>query len=278
MDPHEVAEADAQFRRYDPERWRATLFAPAPLRARLTALYAFNVEIARVRETVSEPMLGQIRLQWWREALAEIAAANISAAKISAGGTLRKHPIVAVVAAAGLDLAALGRAIDGRERDLDDAPFSGIADMEAYARATSGSIFTAAFAAAACDTAPAEDLGAGYALAGMVRALPFYARQRRLPLPADLMAKAGLAPETIHEGKAGAKIAAAIEPIVHRARDLLETPIPRAALPAALPASLARIWLERLAACGFDPFASALQAPHPGDIWRLLWVRLSGRL
>ncbi len=268
MDPHELAEADAQFRRYDPDRWRATLFAPAPLRARLTALYAFNVEIARVRETVSEPLLGQIRLQWWREALGEIAA----------GGSVRKHPIVACVAAADLDLAALGRAIDGRERDLDDAPFADLAEMAAYARETSGSIFKAAFGAAASDTSAAEDLGTGYALAGIVRALPFYARQRRLPLPADLIAQAGLAPEAIHEGKAGIRIAAAIEPIVHRARDLLEARIPRAALPAALPAALARLWLKRLAANRFDPFSTALQAPHPGDVWRLLWVRLSGRL
>jgi phytoene synthase len=268
MDPHAVAEADAQFRRYDPDRWRATLFAPAALRARLTALYAFNVEIARVRETVSEPLIGQIRLQWWREALAEIAV----------GGALRKHPIVACVAAAGLDLAALGRAVDGRERDLDDAPFSDMADMAAYARETSGSIFKAAFAAAGCDMSAAEELGTGYALAGIVRALPFYARQRRLPLPADLIAEAGLTAENIHEGKAGPKIAAAIEPIVHRARDLLEAPIPRGALPAALPAALARMWLKRLAASRFDPFAPSLQAPHPGDVWRLLWVRLSGRL
>ena len=217
---------------------------------------------------MSEPLLGQIRLQWWREALAEIAA----------GGAVRKHPIVACVAAAGLDLAALGRAIDGRERDLDDAPFSDIAEMANYARETSGSIFKAAFAAADCATASAEDLGTGYALAGIVRALPFYARQRRLPLPADLIAAAGLSAEAIHEGKAGPKIAAAIEPVVHRARDLLEAPIPQAAVPVALPAALARIWLKRVAACRFDPFASALQAPHPGDIWRLLWVRLRGRL
>jgi phytoene synthase len=271
MDPDAFAEADAQFRRYDPERWRATLFAPAPLRAKLVALYAFNVEIARVRETVSEPILGQIRLQWWREALDEIAA----------GGAVRKHPIVKAVADANLDLAALGRAIDARERDLDDSLFADIAALEAYASRSAGSIFEAAFAAAGVDAAAqANALGTGYAMAGILRALPFFARQRRTPLPLDLIEAAGLAPETIHEGKAGSAIAAVTRPIAKRAAELLDRArtAPRTALPAALPCVLARLGLRRLAAANHDPFAPELQAPHPGDIWRLAFARLSGRV
>lgn len=268
MDPQSLAEAQSQFRRYDPERWRATLFAPADLRLRLVALYAFNIEIARVRETVSEEILGHIRLQWWREALAEIAA----------GGRVRKHPIVACVAAAKLDLGCLNRAIDARERDLDDLLFADIGALEAYAAESSGAIFEAAFLAADADAGPAKRLGTGYALAGLLRAVPFFARQRRILLPADLLAKAGLAAETIHEGKAGAAIAACVEPIARLALDLLETNVPRSGLVPALPAALAKLSLRRLAANGFDPFAPALQSPHPGDVWRLLWTRLSGRL
>ena len=268
MDPQSLAEALSQLRRYDPERWRTTLFAPAPLRSRLVALYAFNVEIARVRETVSEAILGQIRLQWWREALAEIAA----------GGPFRKHPIVDCVAAAKLDLACLERAIDARERDLDDAPFSDLAALEAYAEASSGSIFEAAFLAADADPGPAKALGTGYALAGLLRAVPFFARQRRCLLPADLLASSGLDVEAVFEGKAGPAIAACIEPIAIRAGKLLGTNVPRSALLPALPAAIAKLSLRRLAKSGFDPFAPSLQTPHPGDIWRLLFARLSGRL
>lgn len=54
--------------RLDPDRWLTTLFAPDASRPGLFALYAFNAEIARARESVSQPMIGQIRLQWWREA------------------------------------------------------------------------------------------------------------------------------------------------------------------------------------------------------------------
>src|SRR5947209_17487808 len=69
------AEADrlspvaALVRRHDHDRYQTVLFAPADRREALFALYAFNYEIARVRESVTQPMLGQIRLQWWREVI-----------------------------------------------------------------------------------------------------------------------------------------------------------------------------------------------------------------
>jgi phytoene synthase len=53
-------------RRHDRDRYMTALFAPAARREALFALYAFNYEIARVREAVTQPTLGQIRLQWWR--------------------------------------------------------------------------------------------------------------------------------------------------------------------------------------------------------------------
>src|ERR1700754_1130440 len=61
-------------RRHDPDRYLTALFAPAALRESLFALYAFNLEIARTHEAVREPMMGRIRLQWWRGAIAEAAA------------------------------------------------------------------------------------------------------------------------------------------------------------------------------------------------------------
>src|SRR5882757_10127749 len=76
-------------RRHDRSRYQTALFAPAGRREALLALYAFNYEIARVRETVTQPMLGQIRLQWWRE--------NIVAA--FEDGVVRHHPVVQPLAA-----------------------------------------------------------------------------------------------------------------------------------------------------------------------------------
>ena len=74
----------ALVRRHDRDRFQTALFAPAAHREALFALYAFNYEIARVREIVREPMLGRIRLQWWREAMAAAFA----------GGPVRRHEVV----------------------------------------------------------------------------------------------------------------------------------------------------------------------------------------
>src|SRR5713101_6422739 len=79
----------ALVRRHDRDRYQTALFAPADRREALFALYAFNYEIARVREIVTQPMLGEIRLQWWREA---VAAAY-------AGAPPRQHEVVAPLAA-----------------------------------------------------------------------------------------------------------------------------------------------------------------------------------
>src|SRR5689334_20676146 len=74
----------ALVRRHDRDRYQTALFAPADRRDALFALYAFNYEVARVRENVSQPMLGQIRLQWWREVIAASYA----------GAPARRHEIV----------------------------------------------------------------------------------------------------------------------------------------------------------------------------------------
>ena len=63
------AQCEAEIRRDDADRWIASLYWPAPARPRAQALLAFDLEIARVRATVSEPMPGEIRYQWWRDAI-----------------------------------------------------------------------------------------------------------------------------------------------------------------------------------------------------------------
>ena len=70
-----AAYCEAEVRRDDPDRWLATLFLPEAARAPVHALLAFNGEIAKIRDLVSEPMLGEIRYQWWRDAMHRTAAA-----------------------------------------------------------------------------------------------------------------------------------------------------------------------------------------------------------
>src|SRR6476659_7041720 len=88
-DADRLSPVAALVRRHDRDRFQTVLFAPAARREALFALYAFNYEIARVRESVTEPTLGRIRLQWWRE--------NIAAA--FEGGAVRHHPVVEALTA-----------------------------------------------------------------------------------------------------------------------------------------------------------------------------------
>ena len=102
----------AEIRRYDRDRFLTALFAPPAIRENLFALYAFNHEIAKTRESVSEPMVGRIRLQWWREALDGIEA-----------NEPRKHEVVEALYHAqqsGLKIDSLRPLIDAREFDLDE--------------------------------------------------------------------------------------------------------------------------------------------------------------
>ena len=80
-----MPETDASYcanilRRQDPDRYLTALFAPADRRPDLFSLYAFNLELARARESVSEPIMGRMRLQWWRDALAETLVPQLEAA------------------------------------------------------------------------------------------------------------------------------------------------------------------------------------------------------
>ena len=78
------AHCEALVRAADKDRFLAALFAPAAHRGALYALYAFNIEIARVRESIHEPLAGEIRLQWWTDAIAGKAAGDAQANPVAA--------------------------------------------------------------------------------------------------------------------------------------------------------------------------------------------------
>lgn len=269
-----------QVRRFDRERYLCLLFAPEPARSHLLALYAFNLEISKIRETVSEPLLGQIRLQWWREALAEFAR-----------GTVRAHPIAEALSAAikgrPVRPALIERLLVTREADLDDSLPENLEAMEAYARGTSGALQQAALDVlgekSEAAHAAADQAGAAWALLGLLRAVPFQARRRRLFLPADLLAKEGVEADAVFEGRPGPGLAAVARVTAGRAGELLAAArrlardVPRSALPVLLPAVFADIHRQRLVKVGFDLFSPKLSEPVPFDALRLALAGWRGR-
>ncbi len=130
---------DAQLKRTDPDRWLSSRFiADAGKRADVVALYAYDGELARAPRVASNPLLGEMRLTWWREALDEIYE----------GRGVRKHPVALALATAverhGLDRAPLERMIDARYRELDATPLTS-EDAMVLASGTAGAAAEVAF-------------------------------------------------------------------------------------------------------------------------------------
>lgn len=153
---------DDLVRRVDPDRWLATRFITDPAaRADVIALYSLNYELARVAGGVSNALMGEIRLTWWREAMEEV----------SAGKTPRKHPNVEALAASAFDHNALAILADARFVDLDEGPLKDEAAVFAYIDATAGALAVLAARRLDPDADPHAVKGAARAwgLAGLWR-------------------------------------------------------------------------------------------------------------
>jgi len=244
-------------RRADHDRYLSTLLAPAARRDSLMVLYAFNVEIARVSEVVSEPMLGEIRLQWWREALEAIANGQASGHEVAlAIDTLHR--------VSPFPLALCRQLIDARARDLSDEPFADMEALQDYAAGTSGSLMRMAgqlLKVQALDTVEDQIIahaGLAYAYTGLMRALPFHASQGRIDLPLDLMGRCDVDPHDILSGRMTPGLRLALDELIERAHEELAQAraktLSGTILPAVLPASLCDAYLNIIAAPDFDPF------------------------
>ena len=280
MDPPKSSYCAEQVRRFDPDRYLTVLFAPAERRPSLFAIYAFNLEIAKTAEVVSEAPLGLLRLQWWRDILAAIEAGQESRHEVA-------EPLAEAVRRHGLDLALLGRLIDAREFDLERRAPEDLAALEAYAEGTSSGLVHLALQilgveAAAAGTA-GRHTGIAGALAGLLRAVPFHAAAKRLYLPRDLSEAAGLRIGDLFELRSSPALCRIAEQVAARAHEHLRAAralrgqVSRAAHPALLGATLAEQALARLARAGYDPFDTRFQERPPGRAWRLAWASLRGR-
>lgn len=163
--PTAAKDLDTVVRRADPDRWLASRFiSDAEARADVIALYAFNHELARVAETVREPLMGEIRLTWWREALDEIFA----------GGAARRHPVVDALGAAvrrrNLARAPLEAMVEARFADLEPAALAEDAALDAYVDGTAGALMALAVAVVAgVEAHGVRPAARAWGLAGLLR-------------------------------------------------------------------------------------------------------------
>jgi 15-cis-phytoene synthase len=257
----DYAHCEALLKRDDRDRWFANLFLPARLRPHVNALYAFSLEIARVRQLVSEPALGEIRFQWWREVLAgEGEAAHPVAAALldtMARFNLPREPFLGL--------------IDARLFDLYDAPMPSVTVLEAYATATAGSLFrlAATILGAADDNAAADHAGIAYAVTGLLRAMPWHLAAGQIYVPLDLLAAHGLDAAGLRAARDKPAFLAALTDLRALARRHLGAfAAAGAGTGAYLPLALCEPYLREMERFGYDPFASRIDLPE----WRRLWL------
>ncbi len=270
-------------RRYDHDRFMTAIFAPDAAREGLFALYAFNIEIAKTAEIVSETLIGQMRLQWWRDTLDRLYAGDSVAHGVAV-------PLGAAIRAKALDRARFDRLIEAREADLEKQAPADTAALLAYAEDSAAPLLALAMQLLASGSEPlsaeceeaARLVGSAWALIGLLRAAPFHARQRRVYLPADLMAAEGVAPGRLFDFKPEpglsrvvVTVAALAESRLTMARTLTSR-VPRPMRSPLLIASLGSIHLSSLRKAGWNPFLLPSQAP-PLAIARLAMRALLGR-
>ena len=271
----------AEVQANDRDRFLSLLLAPEEKRPALVALYAFNLEIARIPETVTEPMMGMIRLQWWREVLEGL----------DAGETRGHHAAIALAEArrhVALPLAGLIALIDARERDLDEEPLDNMADLESYVAATSSAVMSLAAGvlggegAAEAHREVVEEAGRAFGLTGLMRAIPVKAAQGHVMLPVDLMRRHDLDPHGILHGRTSDALRTAMAEIgavarAHLAAARLKS-VSKEILPALLPASLCDRYLDIMLADGFDPFRDPTEVAVFRRQLRLLGRKWRGKI
>ena len=253
----------------DRDRFIASLFAPAEQRGALHALYAFNIEVTRVREVAREALPGEIRLQWWRDVIDGERAEEASANPVAAA-------LLAVIARHQLTATTFGTLIEAHRFDLYDEPMAQLAELGTYARHTSSALIALAAQILGGGSADAAAMAAGPAgiasvITGLLRAFPVHAARRQLYVPLALLDSHGVEARDIFAGRSSSGLKAVFAELRDLAREQLQiarqhvTALPRETLAAFLPVALVRPTLDRLERC--DPFAPVEISP-----WRRQWL------
>lgn len=249
-----------QARTHDFTSYAASLFVPPEPRRAWLALAAFNADVAHIRDHISQPMPGEIRLQWWRDTLTGVGEGE------------QGNPIAAELKWAvehyDLPVETLVRLIDAHVFDVYDDPMPDMAALEAHCRDTSAALY-ALRAKILGGASPeflriAEHAGIAEGFVDVMLLLPKHAARRQLYLPADLMTFKGAAAEEIFARQVNAAlkdVLAHLREEAHTQRDAAMTLLrdaPREARPAFLPLAQVTKILKQLEKA--DPFSPPLMS------------------
>jgi 15-cis-phytoene synthase len=257
----------------DPDRALSALFAPRDIRADLLTLYAFNVELARIAEQVSEPELGAIRLQWWREAIPRAAQGQATGHPVAdAVGELERRRALAPDRIAGL--------IDSRNFDIATKIMPDWQSLDAYLNDTAGTLFALAAECAGVPRASIEPAAAlagfAYGLTGLMRAMPVHAARGRVYLPADALRRHGTSPEAVLAGRTEPGLLGSLEELRDKATKALDearshiAKLDRRGQAAFLPLCLVDPYLAALEKAPRDPLREIAGINPLARFWRMV--------
>ncbi|MGY3035827.1 phytoene synthase [Bradyrhizobium sp. USDA 4354] len=268
--PDSVAYCADLVRSHDFPRYAATLFVPAAERRALLALYAFNVEIVRVRDQVSQPLPGEIRLQWWTDMLSG-----------HVHGSAEGNPVAAELLRAvrdfDLPVEPLSLLAEEHQFDLYNDPMPTMAALEGYLAATSSALFGLAARVLGPTSEAVEHIarhaGLAQGIVQVIANLPRHAAHRQLFLPQQVMERHNCSMEDVFAGKETSNLHAVLEQLAAEARQhmtaasSLLAQVTPSVRPAFLPLSQARADLKRLSRPGRNPFTL-----QPSSRLRTLWT------
>lgn len=265
----------------DRDRYLSALFAPAPARDGLMALIALNVELGRIADMVSEPILGEIRLQWWRDALDALEDGRQT-------GNPTADAVGAAMRAHGLPKPLLLGLVDARSFDVSGGIMPDMPALKAYLRKTAGTLFAlSGRVVAGTPLSPddaAREAGLAYGLTGLMRALPAHAAAGRLYLPEAHLRDHGVEPARLLAGQADDGLAVALAGLradvrtaLARGREALSVQA-NAPLPAFLPLALVSPYLRALERLGHKVLTETADISPLGRLGRLTWAAWRGRV
>lgn len=254
----------------DHDRYLTALYAPADRRDALFSLYAFNAEIAGIRDRIHEALPGEVRLQWWRDVIA-------------ADDDGVGHPVAdalkAAIAAHSLPRPAFDNMLEARIFDLYDDPMPSRTDLEGYCGETASALIQ--FAAMVLDPVEAPRFaelagraGCAQAMTGLLLLLPLHRKRGQCFVPADILAAAGSSPEEFVTGDGGPGAKRAVAAMIALAREHLSafeqgaSALPVSLRPAFLPLTLTRAYLGKMES--HSPFNGPAQLSALRRHWLLL--------
>ena len=266
-------------RTHDFARYAATLFVPAALRRGLLALYAFNVEISRIRDQVTQPLPGEIRLQWWSDMLAGAAHGGGEGNPVAA-------ELLLTVRTWDLPVERLSRLLEEHQFDLYNDPMPTLSALEGYLRRDSAVLFALAAQMAGWQSGEIEHLarhaGLAQGIAQVVAALPRDASRRRLFVPLQLLESDDSAIEELFAGRQPPNLRAALDRLIGEAaaHETTARALLAAAPPEVRPVSCRWRWSD-VSRCGCRAPTTIRSSRAPSRGWRrsrTLWRASRSRL